>query len=105
MMNITLRIPTQDQYAFAEVSFESDEMTPELLRRAYEEYMNVFRFQDGLAQKEWNDCLDRYRKENKMDADLHEKMNRAQQWMIHEMDKSNTRLATRQSKLPPALQN
>lgn len=98
-MEIILRVPTADQYAFCEIRFDSDEMTPEQIRKAYDEYISAFKSSQGLPTKEWNDVLDEYRKNKGMDADKHELMDKEQQWMIHELDKSDSRLANKASKL------
>ena len=46
----------------------------------------------GLEQAEWNNALDRYLRDGSMDADIHEKMSKEQRWLIHEIDKSTSRL-------------
>jgi hypothetical protein len=45
----------------------------------------------GLTDKEWRDCLDSYMYGHGMTPDTHDKMNDRQKWMIHELDKFNTR--------------
>lgn len=47
----------------------------------------------GLSRQEWNGVLDKYLKEEATTSDEHERMNRAQAWMIHELDKAKERIS------------
>lgn len=93
-MKIVLRIPTPEQYSYVELElYPEEDWTPEQVRNAYEEYTSTFKFGGGLPQKEWNQVFDDYRRDKKMRVEEGERMNKAQSWLIHELDKSNLRLA------------
>ena len=91
-MKITLRVPTQEQFAFVEIEFDEDGMTAEQVRKAYDEYTLAFKFVDGLEQREWNEVLDFYRQGKGMSEETMSRLNKAQAWLIHEIDKSDNRL-------------
>ena len=85
---IELQIRTGD----FEYILEKFEGTTEDAVTAFRELKHAWDGGAGLTQKEWNECLDRYRKGKGMSSDSHERMNKVQQWMIKELDKSNNRL-------------
>lgn len=89
-MKVTLRIPTADQFAFIEPVVEVESI--EEAYRMYESAISMVKVGVGLEPKEWNAVLDKYRQGKGMTADEHERMNRAQSWLIHELDKSDSRI-------------
>lgn len=92
-MEIKLRIPGPDQFSFAEIDISTEnDLDPKEVRAVFEEYMMAFRLGDGLPPKEWNEVLDNYRNGKGMSVDIGERMNKAQQWLIHELDKSDNRI-------------
>lgn len=88
-----LRIPTAEQYAYLEVEVEG---THSEILEHYEKFNQLVKVGMGLDQKEWNECLDRYLSGKGMDVEHHEKMNKAQVWLIHEIDKSEGRRKPKQ---------
>jgi len=100
-MILKFRIATPVPYEFIEYDYEpQEEMEPKAIRAMYNELSSAFKEKEdeGLPQQEWNKLLDEYRRNKGMQADVHEKLSKQQQWLIHELDKSNTRLAYRASK-------
>ena len=94
-MKATLRIPTNEQFAFIEIEKEVNSSQEAI--EAYNEAMGYFKASDGgLNTKEWNDCLVRYLESSEMDSDYHERMNKAQSWMIHEIDKAFNRIKNKE---------
>lgn len=94
----TLRIPTEEQYAYIELQMdvESEDAAVE----AYKRVTGLVKAQaGGLPQKDWNRLLDQYRTSGSMHPEDHEKMNRAQSWLIHELDKSDNRIEPKNNKI------
>lgn len=60
---------------------------------------------EGLPQKEWNKCLVGYLKGQGCKPEEHERMSKAQQWMLHELDKAFTRIKREEGGLPPHITN
>lgn len=87
----TLRIPTEEQYAYIELQMEVE--NEDAAVEAYKRVTGLVKAQvGGLSQKDFNRVLDRYLTEGTMSAEDHEGMNKAQMWLIHELDKSTTRI-------------
>lgn len=85
-----IRVPTSEQYAYIELTHTG---TLPSFMEAYNAATMMVKVGAGLENKEWNEALDKYMDGKGMAPDIHEKMNKAQQWMIHEIDKSKGRLA------------
>lgn len=97
LQKATLRVPTAEQYAYIELHVED---TPEGILEAYNRITGLVKAQEnGLPQKEWNELLDNYLLGKGIPADMGEKMGKAQSWLIHEFDKAQARLASREQKL------
>lgn len=96
-MKVTSHIPTE-QYGFVEI--EHDDCNAERVAEEYALYSKAFQSkpENTLPKKEWNDALDRYRLGNGMEVDIMERMNEVQKWVIHELDKSDSRIKGRESK-------
>jgi hypothetical protein len=88
----TLRIPTSEQYAYIEIHHKG---TLKSLLEAYSELTAMVKVGAGLESVEWNQMLDKYRQGKGMSADQMERMNSAQKWLIHQLDKSDERLKTK----------
>ncbi len=86
----SVRVPTGVDFAYLEIQVEG---TPSAIIEAYDTFTRLVKVGAGLENKEWNEALDRYMDGKGMAPDIHEKMNKAQQWLIHEIDKSKGRLA------------
>lgn len=97
-MKITLRIPTADQYAFAEIVFEDAELKngfgPESLKEEYDKYIRAFKVNEGLSPKEWNAALDEYLSTNNLKdgVNLYQLMSPTQQQCFQEIKKSLKRI-------------
>ena len=85
----SLRIPTEEQYAYLEIHHEG---TIQELLEAYNEATRAVKVGIGLEVKEWNGVLDKYRSGKGIEADMWERCNKAQAWLLHELDKSDSRL-------------
>ena len=96
VLDITLHIKIGD-FEYVELDL-SGEASPEQVKEYYQQYSQPFQNGAGLPDDEWREAVDRYRIENKMDVQKHERMSQRQKWMVHEIDKSNTRLAYKASK-------
>lgn len=88
-MKHTLRIPTQDQYAFIESELEG---TAEEAVAEYRKMTSLVRFGDGLETDEWNRVLGVYLTSRSMKAEEYEAMNQFQQGMIQELKKAFKRI-------------
>lgn len=94
----TLRIPTEDQYAFIELQMDVD--SEDAAVEAYKRVTGLVKASvGGLSQKDWNRLLDQYRTSGSMHPEDHEKMNKAQSWLIHELDKSDSRIEPKNNKI------
>ena len=96
-MKATLRIPTNEQFAFIEFEMEVSGLSEAF--EAYDEATGHFKASTdgvGLSTKEWNRCLDKYLTDFTMSSDEGERMNKAQRWFIHELDKSSNRLKAKE---------
>ena len=89
-MKAKLHYPTE-QFGFAEVEVEV-----ESLEDAIEIYnaskSSKMASEGGLDTKEWNRVVDKYLSVQTMASNESERMNKAQKWFIHEIDKSFNRL-------------
>ena len=87
----TLRIPTEEQFAFIELQMDVD--SEDAAVEAYKRVTGLVKAQvGGLSQKDFNRVLDAYITNGSMSAEDHEGMNKAQMWLIHELDKSSNRI-------------
>jgi hypothetical protein len=89
-MKTITRIST-GEYEYLEIQEEvsSVEQAIELHNQATSAYKSL---DGGLDQKEWNKALDGYITNGTMPSDVGERMNKAQSWLIHELDKSSARI-------------
>lgn len=92
----TLRIPTDEQYAYVEIDVTG---TPSEILEQYNTLTGLVKANDGLPVKEWNAIVDAYLLGNGMTVDGHEGMGKAQVWFIHELDKAFGRLKAKEAKL------
>ncbi len=97
-MNVTLRIPTQDQYAFVEVVFEDKKVSPETVKEEYDKYIQAFKVNGGLPPKEWNAALDRYLNDATGETATYLAMSPEQQRVIQEIKRAFKRLDAKEIK-------
>lgn len=94
----TLRIPTEDQYAFIELQMDVD--SEDAAVEAHKRVTGLVKATvNGLPDKDWRRVVDRYRTEGTMDPEDHEKMNRAQKWWVHQLDLSDNRIEPKNNKI------
>lgn len=95
-MKVKLHIPTE-QYGYCEV--EPDSVSPEAIAEVYKMYADAFKPKpiNELPTKEWNICLDRYMHGTGMSETELSHLSPKQGWMIHEIDKSFTRLKAKEN--------
>lgn len=82
------RFPTE-QFAYIEIEAEG---SAESLKSQYNAFERLLKVGVGLDTKEWNKVLDVYRSGHGMSEEVMGRMNKAQQWLIHELDKSDMRI-------------
>ena len=86
-----------EPYAYIEMEAEEEAFESAYLH--YQEIMQLVQNGVGLNPKEWNDALDKYRLGQGISEPEHAKMSGTQKWVIHEIDKSDTRIKGRESKV------
>lgn len=84
-----IRLTIGPEYEYIEITLDNE---PEAVLEAYRVFKRVLKVGPGLETKEWNQVLDKYRKGNGMSPEVHERMSDQEKWMIHELDKSNSRI-------------
>lgn len=84
----TLRFPTKE-YAFIELKVSD---TLEGILSVSRGFQNMIVGGEGLQPREWNKVLDTYREGSGISEETLSKLNKAQMWLIHEIDKSDQRL-------------
>jgi hypothetical protein len=93
------RLPTVDQYAFIHLCLDDgEELTGEAIDTVIHDYnraMGQIKANDGLPQKDWNKVLDLYRQGHGISEVNHAKLGKAQSWLLHELDKSDSRFAAK----------
>lgn len=94
-MKYELRVPTNEQYAYINCLFEG---THEDAVAEYNRLTKLIHGGFGLDDKAWNKALDGYLRDGSMSAEDHENMSKEQAWMIHEIDKSTSRLNYKNTK-------
>ena len=85
----TIRVPTADPYAYLELHHKG---SLKEIHEIYTEATAIVKVGVGLEPKEWNQVVDKYLQEKGMHPEDFEKMNAAQKWWIHELDKGRARL-------------
>ncbi len=85
----SIRLTTGPEYEYIELSVEDE---PEAILETYKTFRRILNVGPGLETKVWNKVLDNYRKGKGMDVELHEQMSDEEKWMIHELDKSDSRI-------------
>ena len=95
-MKVTLRIPTNDQFAFIEIEKEVID-TMEAVD-AYNEAMGHFKPNEGLPHKEWNSALDEYLTTNSLrgGTELYERMSLNQKMVMQEIKKAFKRITSKE---------
>lgn len=92
----TLRVPTNEQYAFVEVSLED---TAEKIREAYYELTDMFKPKEGLSVKDYNDFIDKYLLgEMNGLGEIYHTMSKDQQDTVQTIKRSLARIKARQNK-------
>lgn len=97
-MKATLRIPTNEQFAFVEIEFletsQSTPITPEVVSEAYNAFTRVFKAQGGIPEKDFNKLLDEYISTKTIvnGQDVYEKLSPAQRDVIQAIKRSYQRL-------------
>lgn len=91
-MKTTLRLPTQDQYAFIEIEAEVTSIEDAVV--AYADAMRLIKGNaEGLPDKEFNSFLDQYLTDNSGNLEIYTKMSLTQQHVIQEIKKALKRIA------------
>lgn len=96
-MKITLRIPTKDPYAYAEIETETPN-TEESIKDAkdtYDKYFQVFQEKEGLSDSAFNDYLIRLFDSNLEEYgdinDYHEQMTDKQRQVVQAIKRMSKR--------------
>ncbi|MFA5937606.1 MAG: hypothetical protein WC822_07050 [Candidatus Paceibacterota bacterium] len=89
MYKAQLRIPTNEQYAYIEITVEG---TPEFIVDAYNEFTGMLKPKEGLTQAEFNKALDRYLKDGTGEVEVYVKMSPKQQHVFQEIKRSLKRI-------------
>jgi len=91
-MKTTLRLPTQDQYAFIEIEAEVSSAEDAVV--AYYDAMKLIKPQEGLDTKTWNASLDEFNNTGtlKNGTELYQLMNPYQKFYFQEQKKSLKRI-------------
>lgn len=90
MSKYILRVPTNEQYAYVEESFEG---SAEEAVEAYRSLTKLVKGGEGLPDSEWRDVLDNYLYGSEhMEAEQYIAMNPDQQKVIQEIKKSRKRI-------------
>lgn len=84
----TIRIPCE-QYAFIELNVEE---TPEDIIEIYKQFISLYKGGLGIADKEFNEALDRYLAHNTMDANVYASMNKEQQTIVQSIKRAFKRI-------------
>lgn len=87
-----LRIPTQEQFAFIEVSCEG---TPEFIVESYHTFTHLVKPQIGLPTKEFNGALDRYLNDGTGDVEVYMAMSPAQKEVFQCIKRSFKRIESK----------
>lgn len=102
-MKLTLRIPTQDQYAFVEcelnIGLAGQNVPPEEVKELYDVYAGAFKIQEGLPSKDFDKFLDKYLGENTGDVEIYNGMNQDQKDRIQMLKRAFKRIEARQMKV------
>ena len=116
MTKVTLRIPTNDTYAFAEIVFERPivtsnengsaytgfDWTPERVKEEYDKYIQAFKVQEGISEKDMNAYMDKYLMGDLRELnEQYQKMSPSQQSCIQTIKRSLARIKARQNKDAP----
>lgn len=97
-MKATLRIPTQEPFAFIEVEYEGDEIgTEESLVSKYNDFTRLVKPQKGLDVKEWREALDSLGLGNPLPVEAFEAFSDMQRWCYHEFEKMLARISKKTS--------
>lgn len=89
----SIRVPTGADYEYIELQVED---TPEAIIEALATFKRLVKVGEGLETKVWNTVLDAFRESGRLPTEHFEKMNAAQTWLIHELDKSDSRVANKE---------
>ena len=84
----TLRIPTNEQYAYIELEVEGTDV--EIVAK-YQEVTNMVQHRDGLQPKEWRKAIDIYIDTGEMESDEYANMSPYQKMIIQEIKRSINR--------------
>lgn len=85
-----IRVPLADKYAYVELTYEG---SPEAIMSVYDHFTRLAKVGEGLPAQEWNQTIDKYFDGKGIAPDVWERCNKAQQWLLHEIDKSKGRIA------------
>ena len=96
-MKAQLRIPTNESYAYIEVSAEG---TEEEIIAQYHKLTNAVKGGFGLEKKEWNAAIDEYLNTSSLvnGTEIYAQMNVEQQSCFQEIKKSLKRIEAKNSK-------
>ncbi len=95
-MKTTLRLPTNDQYAYIEIEAEVNSVDDAVV--AYNDAMRLIKPQDGLPSKDFDKFLDKYLSENTGELEIYNQMSKDQQDRIQMLKRSFARIKARQTK-------
>lgn len=98
MNKVTLRIPTNEQFAFVEIemdlSAETLSTAPNAVSEAYNAFTRMFKSQAGIPEKEFNILLDEYISTKTIvnGQEIYEKLSPLQRDIIQAIKRSYQRL-------------
>lgn len=94
-MKATLRIPTQDTYAYIEVS--DIEGTPEEIYGEYRRFTDIVKGGSSISDKEFNDILDQLLDKKSINGDpgVMEQLSGDQRMLIQAIKRSYARITNR----------
>lgn len=89
-MKTTLRLPTQDQYAYIELEIEANSTEDAI--EAYNQAMRLIKPSGGLLEAEFNVFLDKYLETSKGDVNVYNEMSKPQQDIIQTLKRAFKRI-------------
>ena len=94
-MKVTLRLPTQDQYAFIEV--ETEVLSVEQAVEGYNAAMGLLRSGEGMSDKELDTWIENMLLGDGNDADTYSKATTAQKVELHRIKRALNRIKAKQT--------
>ena len=95
-MKATLRLPTQDQYAFIEV--ETEVMSKEEAIESYHEAMRLLKPKEGISDRDFNAFLDRQLLGESNHVEEYQLMSQEQKNVVQAVKRALKRIEAKQAK-------